>query len=177
MNISFISSTNTSPQKLDQRYLNKLINLQINGKICWQAHLGYGQELCLEIGQKIPYSSPRLQGESKGEWQFGTRASDWSIITAGKRPCFFVKSSEDESIIRSKIEKLNNQVVKGIRIINYSPGYCYCFNLGHYDLLIPDQNNDDGLSLWELFIPEPDRLVLEVFPHLRFQLHSQDESA
>ena len=175
MNISTLSSTNTSPKKLDQHYLNHLINSQINGKICWQARLDYGQELCLEIGQRTPCHSPKLQDECKGEWQLGTRASDWSIVIRGKKPRFFVRSSEDEAVIKQKIERLNDQIISSIEIIRYPPGYCYRFNLGRYALLIPEQNSYDDLPLWELFMP--DRRVLEVFPHLEFQLHSQDEMA
>jgi hypothetical protein len=175
MNISRVSSINKSSKKLDQHYLNHLINSQIKGKVCWQAHLDYGQELCLEIGQKTLYHSPKLQGEYKGEWQLGTRASDWSIVIRGKKPRFFVRSSEDEAIIKKKIERLNDQKISGIEIIKYPTSYCYRFNLGRYALLIPEQNNDDDLPLWELFMP--DHRVLEVFPHLELQLHSQDEIA
>jgi hypothetical protein len=175
MNISMISSTNKSSKKLDQDYLNHLINSRIKGQVCWQAHLDYGQELCLEIGQKIPYHSPKLQDEYKGEWQLGTRASDWSIVIGRKKPRFFVRSSEDEAIIKKKIDELNDQIISSIEIIKYLPSYCYRFNLGRYALLIPEQSHDEDLPLWELFMP--DRHVLEVFPHLGFQLHSQDEMA
>jgi len=175
MNTPGTFSTLTPPQELNQRYLDRLINEYINGKICWQARLDYGQELCLEIGNQVPYDSPALQGEYKGEWQLGTRASDWGIVARGKIRDFLVQSSEDEVSIKKKIQRLNNQIISSIEIIKYSPGYCYRFNLGRYALLIPEQNSYDDLPLWELFMP--DRRVLEVFPHRAFQLHSQDGMA
>lgn len=176
MNTPSISSTNTFPKRLNQDYLNCLINDHINGKICWQAHLDYGQELCLEIGTKTSCDSPALQDEYKGEWQLGTRASFWAIFINDKNKLdLFIRSSEDTAIIKKKIEQLNNQTMEGIKINKSNPDFHYRFNFGHYVLLIPEQNNYDDLPLWELFMA--DRRVLEVFPHLEFQLHSQDEIA
>ena len=72
------SSAPNSQSKIDQDYFYRLVE-PIIGKVCWQIRLGYGQELCLEIGEKIPYHSPILDDEFKGEWQLGTRASEWAI--------------------------------------------------------------------------------------------------
>lgn len=168
--LNFLSTSN-SQSKINQDYFYRLVK-PIYGQICWQARLGYGQELCLEIGKKIPYHSPILNGEFKGEWQLGTRASDWAIY---RKPDSFVKSSHEETLIKQIITKINGQKIVEIKIAEYTSSFCYLFELGRYSLIIPEQKNNDDLPLWELFLP--DRQVLEVFPNLEFQLHSQDEIA
>ncbi|MBD2655100.1 hypothetical protein H6G45_16725 [Synechocystis sp. FACHB-383] len=153
----------------------------IYGQTCWQIRLGYGQELCLEIGKKIPYHSPALSGEFKGEWQLGTRASDWTIYKkrhpAVRNSDSLMKSSDHEKLIKQKIAKINGQKIYEIEVIDFQEvdfSY-YLFDFGLYNLIIPDQKIEDDLPLWELFMPN--NQILEVYPNFEFQLHSQDEIA
>jgi|688.fasta_scaffold03100_26 hypothetical protein len=55
------------------------------GQLCWQARLGYGDELCLEFGERIPYNSPLLEDEFKGEWQWEHLTYAISINTYGQK--------------------------------------------------------------------------------------------
>ena len=46
---------------------------------CWEASLSYGGELCLEIGERIPYTNKLMAGQEKGAWRLGTRATPWKL--------------------------------------------------------------------------------------------------
>ncbi|QUS61194.1 hypothetical protein [Synechocystis sp. PCC 7338] len=159
---------------ITQDYFYHLIE-SIYGQICWQIRLDYGQELCLEIGKKIPYHSQILSGEFKGEWQLGTRASDWAIYKKRhptiRNSDLLIKSSDNEKLIKQEIAKINKQKIQKIEIVDLY----YLFDFGLHSLIIPEQKTQDDLPLWELFMP--DRQILEVYPNLEFQLHSQDEIA
>ncbi|UAJ73381.1 hypothetical protein IQE94_03415 [Synechocystis sp. PCC 7339] len=174
MNPLNLSSTAKPEVGITKDYFYSLIQ-SIYGQTCWQIRLGYGQELCLEIGKKIPYHSPALSGEFKGEWQLGTRASDWAIYrkkySATTNSDSLIKSSDYEKSIKQKITKISGQKIHKIEIVDF----LYLFDFGLYNLIIPDQKTADDLPLWELFMPN--NQILEVYPNLEFQLHSQDEIA
>ena len=148
------SSAPNSQSKIDQDYFYRLVE-PIIGKVCWQIRLGYGQELCLEIGEKIPYHSPILDDEFKGEWQLGTRASEWAIYE--NTPRLYIKSGKDEALIKKKIAAVEEHKIQRVGIL-FSLFTHYYFDFGRYQLIIPDQENHEDLPLWELFMP--DRQVL-----------------
>ena len=69
---------------IDQRDLDEVNGLisPLIGKPCWNADFSYGDELYLEFGAKLAYSSPPMVGELYGEWRLGTCASPWRLLRA-----------------------------------------------------------------------------------------------
>ena len=90
--------------------------------------MSYGQELCLEIGAKKTYSSAQLKGELKGEWQLGTRASDWSIFSIDDIENPLAYLSDDVLRLNEPIENFNGQIFKGILYNRESDEYEFNFN-------------------------------------------------
>ena len=135
--------------------------LPIIGQVCWQARLGYGGELCLEIGKKIPYDSPLLRNEYKGDWQFGSRGSLWKLDG------FMINSDLEEKELLSKLK-----VIEGTKItkfaIQFEPSFPQLIiefdNKHTFSLLISPNSFDRDMSCWELFMPN--RRIIELYPDL-----------
>jgi hypothetical protein len=49
------------------------------GQPCWHLGFSYGDELCAHFGEKLTYGSGPLVGNNHGEWELGTRASQWVL--------------------------------------------------------------------------------------------------
>lgn len=155
-------NNNTDLERLRQK-INPLL-----GQLCWQARLSYGDELCLEIGQKIPYDSPLLQGALKGEWQFGSRGTDWQLIQNNQVIATSALESEDilpylKLIQETKITKFD---------INYSDLVLVIeFNNKYQLKVIPDLTDTEyqDIACWELFTPE--HRILQVYPNYTWYDH------
>lgn len=130
----------------------------LQGKRCWRARLGYGDELRLEFGAKIPYRNPLLAAERRGEWTLGGRASPWTLTT------------RDEPAPLSRIEGLN-VVEAGVRSSSLD------LRLTFQDGTVLEVVNDPAeheLAAWELFTP--DGMVLRTGPGLRWSYQRGDLS-
>ncbi|MDY6781440.1 MAG: hypothetical protein SW833_02615 [Cyanobacteriota bacterium] len=140
--------------------LNQIQGLtrKILGEPCWNAHLSYGDELCLDIGKKIPYTQKVMLGKEKGSWILGCRASQWIL------------ESQDKAIASSQLapEGIEREVkvVEGSKITRFEIGYpdlilIVSFSNGCQLKIFPDLEDLD-LSYWELFTP--DAMLLEMGP-------------
>jgi hypothetical protein len=145
----------------DLEQLRQKIN-PILGQLCWQIRLSYGGELCLEIGQKISCHSPLLQDEFKGEWQFGTRCTNWQLIHGNQLLATSDLESEDillhlKAIEGTKITRLDIYYSDLVLIIGFDNGYQL--------KVIPDLTDTEyqDIACWELFTPH--HRVLEVYPN------------
>jgi hypothetical protein len=86
-----IIQTVSQPSDLDK--ISELTQ-GIIGKMCWSARLGYGDELKLDIGKRMP----RKFGRVRGEWYLGSRATGW--VLRYKDEIVLTSDSEAEAINR-----------------------------------------------------------------------------
>ena len=57
----------------------KLQLKHILGEICWRVKISYGDELRLDIGEKIPFYHHKMGNRLKGSWNFGSRCTFWQL--------------------------------------------------------------------------------------------------
>lgn len=134
-------------------------------KPCWKVDLSYGKELRLEIGGKVPYTHPAFQGEYKGEWQFGSRGTDWKLVKDYRT---IVTSALEEEEILSK-----TKILEGTKITDFEigyPGLVLTIEFNHeyqlYQLIVtPDLTDTEyqDVACWELFAPG--HRLFEVYPN------------
>src|SRR5215216_7806025 len=100
------------PTDLDR--LNEIIS-EILGATCWRANLSYGDELILNIGDRLPYSQPSMAGREKGAWMLGTRASAWRIHCPMGT---LASSDEDPDALKQKLH-----YVEGTSVTEFNTGF------------------------------------------------------
>ncbi|UXE62316.1 MAG: hypothetical protein KA717_05785 [Woronichinia naegeliana WA131] len=161
----------------------------IIGQVCWQARLGYGGELCLEIGKKIPYNSPLLRDEYKGEWQFGSRGSNWKLVGDG----FIHFNNLEKEKLSSKLK-----IIEGTKITKFAIAILHKPHRPRFSELIIEFDEkyilelfisihtSDGtfigfnssdrdlrdMSYWELFMPN--NRIIEFYPDLTWSDQPSD---
>ncbi len=148
-------------QKINQESdLDKLIEItrEMLGEPCWQASLSYGDELCLDVGEKIPYSHKKMVGFYTGSWMFGTRGTEWRLESPSG---IITTSAEEPEIFKQKVK-----AVEGTTITAFETSYpdlvlTVGFSNGCKLLVFPDLADDFDLSYWELFTPHNMLLTLE----------------
>ena len=120
------------------------------GERCWHARLGYGDELKLDIGRKVPYKSPKLKGLLRGTWTVGSRATPWKLTCASG-----VVSSRSK---RSKIEAALGEVVGNVQAVTVgSRRMSLTIKIGsQFTLTIENRSvaATDDLPYWEVFTPQ-----------------------
>jgi hypothetical protein len=142
---------------------------ELVGKACWSAKLGYGDELTLDLGGRVPRLPRSVPPKEKGEWVVRTRATPWTIEPALDDP----PEHEVEALLR-KIEGATITAVE----IGYPDLSLEITFSNQYTLRLvpePDEEEDadeDGLAYWEIFGPRD--AVLEVGPGAVWSF-SQDE--
>ncbi|MEC4894387.1 MAG: hypothetical protein SAL07_18215 [Oscillatoria sp. PMC 1051.18] len=180
MNLMLIQSIDS---ETDLKQLQEIVK-NICGEICWEAKLSYGDELSLEIGDKIPYSHKSMENKQKGSWRFGTRGSQWRLysiyftldfpansqnnmsllysseISRNKTTKLIVTSELEPEIIKEKIKLL-----EGIKVSKFEVDYPDLvlkigFNNNYELQVLPDWEDDYDLPYWELFTP--DKMVLQL---------------
>ena len=145
----------------DLKQLNQKIKPML-GQPCWQASLSYGGELCLEIGQKIPCESPLLQNEFKGEWQFGTRGTDWQLT---KQNQILATSEREEDQILSQLNVIEGTRINQFDIDSSDLVLTIKFDNSYQLKVIPDLLNTayQDIACWELFTPN--HRILSLYPN------------
>jgi len=119
-------------------------------KPCWQTPISYGDELCLDFGQQIPYGHNAhkfLAGKKKGEWEFGTRGTDWQLSAAPGN--ILTSSAENVELFKSKVK-----ILEGTTITKFETHYpdlvlTIGFSNGYELKLFPDLAYDCDVSCWE----------------------------
>jgi hypothetical protein len=134
----------------------------ILGQLCWEVRLSYGDELCLEIGKEIAYNSAFLQDQLKGEWQFGSRGTEWQLL--------YNKQIITTSDLDSEQTLPYLKLLEGTSIIEFDSHYSDLmltigFNNGYQLKVIPDLTDTEyqDVACWELFTPN--NRILEVYPN------------
>jgi hypothetical protein len=131
-------------------------------KPCWQTRISYGDELCLDFGLEIPYGDNAhkfLAGKKKGEWEFGTRGTDWQLISAPGN--ILTSSAENVEVFKSKVK-----ILEGTNITKFETDYPdLVLTIGFSNScelkIFPDLEDDSEVSCWELFTPDNMLLTLE----------------
>lgn len=144
----------------DLRLLKQLIQ-PLLGELCWLAKVGYGDELRLHCGAKIPYTHPKMKHLHKGEWILGTRASYWEL------------ESNFQMITNAKceIEEIEDKVkiIENYKITDFNILYPSLISIvtldDKYQLKIFPDNNGFDLPYWELFTPYNELIRLEAKSH------------
>jgi hypothetical protein len=139
------------------------------GQLCWQARLGYGDELCLEFGKRVPYESPLLADEFKGEWQLGSRGSNWLLSYNGK---ILASSKLKRKQVSPFLKRIEGTKVTQITIdpklsLNFDNQCCLLIKLN------PDDLESQDLAAWELFTPN--HRILEFYPNRTWSEQASDE--
>ncbi|MCP4138193.1 MAG: hypothetical protein GY754_44940 [bacterium] len=172
MNITEI----TSEKSLTE--IKKIIQ-GLAGKTCWDARLSYGDELSLEIGEKVPYKSEKLKDKFKGEWSVGARASFWELLSDES---FVVSADDDPDIVNEKISCIVDSVITKVDILFPSLTLLIEFNNTYSLMIIPfdeDEEEDeeasdaDNISDWEIFTPGD--MMLEMGPLNQYRYSSSVE--
>jgi hypothetical protein len=127
------------------------------GQSCWRAALSYGDELCLHIGEKVPYAHRALAGQVKGAWIFGTRGTAWRLDA----PTETLASSDDDPLLaRQRVTAVEGAAVIGFEVGLPDWVLTVSFANGYRLLVLPSPEDDaEDLPYWELFTPEHLRLA------------------
>ncbi len=126
------------------------------GEICWQTSVSYGEELDLHIGDKIPYEEKSMRGKLKGSWILGSRCTDWELKLGNK----LIVNSQSDKII-DKISVIENQTITDINISYPELILSLKFSNQCEFSILPDLEDDSGVSCWELFAPNHKLLQIE----------------
>lgn len=156
----------TQPSDLEQ--LNEIISGVI-GETCWKASLGYGDELTLHIGARIPYSQKSMTGKEKGAWILGTRATQWQLDSLSET---LVSSNDDPEIITQKVDVIKDSTLAGIETNYRNLALTVTFSNGYKLTLLPNTEEDVDLPYWEMFTPS--QMVLKVGPSARWSYTSSN---
>ncbi|MDJ1181918.1 hypothetical protein [Roseofilum casamattae] len=142
----------------DLEPLQEIINRAI-GEVCWRANLGYGDELSLHMGKRLPYAQKSMSGKEKGEWILGTRATAWSLERAGEIIATF---DEEATSLKQKIQILEQAQITALETSYSELGLAIEFDNECKLTLFPKPEADTRLPYWEWFAPS--RMLLKVGP-------------
>ena len=124
----------------------------LKGKKCWKAEFTYGGELCLHFGGRIPHDNPRMAGETKGTWIFGTCGTPWHLVTS-EGPVSSENHSEE--CLEPQVKGLEGATVTKVEP-NLPNGTLIIFFTNGRRLLVMPSARDRRYAMpyWELFLPK-----------------------
>ena len=161
---------NTINQIKDIVLPKKLLNNIIN-EVCWEAGISYGDELVLELGEKIPKEN-LLAGCCEGSWSVTSRSSMWNLSFQSS----LIASSEQniDDIIKEKIKIIEGKSVTGIDII-YPSLALSLFMSTDYHLLIQsvEEDNEYDMPYWEIYLPE--NMLFQMGPNRKWFYGNLDD--
>jgi hypothetical protein len=121
------------------------------GKKCWKIAFGYGGELHLHFGAKLPCENPKLSGQEKGEWRFNTCGTSWTLSSPRT---WVASSSADEKVLLTKLKVLEDAKVVHFEIGIPNNIVTVAFDNDCLLRVIPGPKDDEfKLPYWELFTP------------------------
>ncbi|MFN8376433.1 MAG: hypothetical protein U0694_26625 [Anaerolineae bacterium] len=129
--------------------LNRIARITkgIIGKMCWRVRLGYGDELKLDIGKRVPAKVVR----DRGEWYLGSRGTDWTLQQDGK---VVLTSDEEPEKINREIQVILHNPIVSLEAVYPSLGLAIKFANGYMLSINPKKEDDDfEVAYWELFTP------------------------
>lgn len=130
--------------------LHRIIEEGLIGKKCWKVIFNSG-DLSLHMGARLSYHNPKMAGERKGEWIFGTCGTRWVLITPQET---FRSGEEDEEKTEQRAKAIENSRVTGFGVSVPDNVLLMDFSNNCRLLVIPtpaDAKYD--LPYWELFMP------------------------
>ena len=158
--------THTTVQNIAQKItdnadLEKLREITncIIGEPCWEARMSYGDELCLEIGDRIPILHRLMKGKEKGAWMLGTRGTDWTLESPTKET--IASSKEAPEVFKEKVKVIEDTTITAFETHYPDLILTVEFSNGYKLKIFPDLTDDFDLSYWELFTPNNMLLRLE----------------
>jgi len=123
----------------------------LEGKKCWKVAFGYGGELHLHFGARIPYDNPKMAGESKGAWIFGTCGTPWHIVTSEGSVS---SENHSEKELALHIKELEGATVTKIGLSLPDGGLTVYFTNKRRLLVTPSaRDRRYDVPYWELFMP------------------------
>ncbi|MGG6270130.1 hypothetical protein ACQ4M3_33920 [Leptolyngbya sp. AN03gr2] len=142
------------------------------GETCWQASFSYGDELNLHFGERIPYSHPKLVGQSKGSWILGSRGTNWQL----ESPLGILITSEaSREEMEAEVKKIEGSTVTKLEIGFPQLDLILSFDHQLCLKILPTSEDDEyNLAYWELFTP--DHHLLEVRPRMTWVYKSSVKS-
>jgi len=128
---------------------------------CWEAYIGYADELILQIGEKIPYTYLRLAGKEHGAWTLCSCGTNWVLEAANQT---LVNSEDALETIKQEIGAIKNTKIVLFEVTYPGLALIVSFDNNCVLKVLPTLQDDAfDLAYWQLFCP-PDRAVLEAGP-------------
>ncbi len=123
----------------------------LQGKKCWKAAFGCGGEFHLHFGARIPCQNPKMAGESKGAWIFGTCGTPWHLVTAEGSVSSENRTEEE---LAPQIRELEGATVTNVAI-SLPDGAITIYFTNKRRLLVTPSARDRRYEVpyWELFMP------------------------
>ncbi len=87
---------------------------QLQGQRFLSFLVSYGDELRLNLGEPIPFTSPRLRGRSRGAYVLGARASSWVVVGGATR---LGAASDDVQVEGATTSRVEIATIETSRII------------------------------------------------------------
>ena len=123
----------------------------LRGKKCWKVEFGFGGELHLHCGARISYDNPRMAGNSKGAWIFGTCGTPWHLVTPDESVSY---PSRSEQELEPHIKQLEGATVTDINVSFPDGTLAISFNTKQCLFVTPTaRDRRSAVPYWELFIP------------------------
>ena len=140
------------------------------GKECWKAAFGYDGELRLHFGASLPYESPQMAGQFKGEWRLGTCGTAWILL----KPNGFVSSKHGfEHDLEKKVKVLEGSRITRLDVSVPSNTLNIAFSNRWLFQIVPSPEDDRyDLPYWQLFMP--DHMVVSFGPGRHWSCRRSD---
>jgi len=132
------------------------------GEICHQVSFSYGDELELDFGEMTPCEHPKLAHLLRGSWQFGARATPWSVKHNNQVLVVTSESDTDEqtAIAKEIVKQLEQKKLIDLTVEANTIRLTLSFEDDYQLILDPDLEDDSGLAHWELFMPTEQVLAI-----------------
>ena len=122
--------------------------LRLVGQPVVRADRHYGDEVCVEVGEKRPYDSQLLGDEHQGSWQMTTQGSEWSLRDAeGAVRC----TSDDPTTIELAFEPVSGSSITDALVTYPDLGLVIKFSNGWSFLVAGSEADDQDLHNWVMF--------------------------
>jgi hypothetical protein len=122
---------------------------EVIGKSCWKVGVSYGDELTLDIGDKLPYKQKVMKGKLKGEYVLGVRDSYWALTLGTKH---ITDDNEGVDSFLNKVKVTENTLITDIQTDGRFSVLTVTFD-NSYTLDVYPTMEEQGLDYWELFLP------------------------
>lgn len=139
----------------------------ILGELCWEARLGYRDELKLEIGAK---KTDELG--DYGAWMLGSRGTAWKLMARDGTLIteYYERDVPTPDEVRENIQTIANNRITAFEVLYPTLGLEVTFDNGNKLLIAPTDYDDEwDLPYWELYTPDG---VLMVGPNMQWAYES-----